>query len=150
MCTYWKLGNKIVIIYRRHDYIVQNPKESKIYFFLHYSFFCLLLWWWECILAFTQVLTMYQMFCTWVNSPPQPFSFISPPPIPRVVSTGVIFTFTYMCTYFTSSYSPSYPISPTTPSFHWCHVSKVSGYFCRWFSYMLATNRKLTLIKYFD
>jgi hypothetical protein len=30
------------------------------------------------------------------NSPPPPFSFISYPPIPGVVSTGIIFAFTYM------------------------------------------------------
>jgi hypothetical protein len=64
--------------------------------------------------AFTQVLTMYQIY--YINSPPQPFSFIPTPTlISTVVSTGIIFAFTCMCTHFIAPYSPSYPFAQYLP-----------------------------------
>jgi hypothetical protein len=33
-----------------------------------------------------------------------------PPPIPEIVSTDIIFAFTYMCTQFFAMYSPSYTL----------------------------------------
>jgi hypothetical protein len=52
---------------------------------------------WEYIVPFTKVLAMYQMYHT--HSPP--CSLLSSPLlIPGLVSTGIIFTFTYMCTHF--------------------------------------------------
>jgi hypothetical protein len=61
------------------------------------------------------LLYLHRLF-QYMNSSPHPFSFISSPLIPGVVSTGIIFAFTYMCTHFTAWYSPSYPFSPTPPS----------------------------------
>jgi hypothetical protein len=47
----------------------------------------------------------------------------SPILIPGVVSTSIIFTFTYMCTHFIALYSPSYLLSPTLYPSHWCQPS---------------------------
>jgi hypothetical protein len=45
---------------------------------------------------------------SWFNSPPPSFSFISPPPSPGIVSSGLIFPFTYMCTkYFQHIHPPT-------------------------------------------
>jgi hypothetical protein len=60
---------------------------------------------------------------SYMNLPPQQFSFIPPPPIPGVVSTGITFAFTYICIHFISLYSPSYPLSSPPPSSHWCQTS---------------------------
>jgi hypothetical protein len=52
---------------------------------------------WGYIVAFTKVLTIYQIYCTWVHPlhhSPSP----SPSLIPRIVSTDNIFLSTYMCT----------------------------------------------------
>jgi hypothetical protein len=35
----------------------------------------------------------------YMNLPPLPFFLILLPPIPGVISTGIIFSFTYMCTH---------------------------------------------------
>jgi hypothetical protein len=46
--------------------------------------------------VFTEVLTIYQIYHTWIHSlPHSPLSF---PPIPGIVSTGLIFPFIYVCT----------------------------------------------------
>jgi hypothetical protein len=60
-----------------------------------------------------------------MNSPPQPFSFIwvTAPPNPGVVSTSIIFAFTFICTHFIASYAPAYPLSLTPPSSHWSRPS---------------------------
>jgi hypothetical protein len=51
-----------------------------------------------------------------MNSPPQPFSFIPFPPISRVVSTGIIFAFTYMCIYTSSRLLPLFSPSEDSES----------------------------------
>jgi hypothetical protein len=69
------------------------------------SFFFSLL----CIVTFTQVLTMYWIYHTWIH----PFHpFLASPPIHGIVSSGTIFAFTYMWHTFFVLYSPSYPLSP--------------------------------------
>jgi hypothetical protein len=45
--------------------------------------------------AFIKVVTMYQMYQTWIHPS---IILLSHPLIPRIVSTGLIFLFTYMCT----------------------------------------------------
>jgi hypothetical protein len=47
------------------------------------------------IVAFTKVLTMYQMYNTYIHPPL--LSFIFPSLISEIVSAGIIFTFIYMC-----------------------------------------------------
>jgi hypothetical protein len=50
------------------------------------------------IVAFTKVLSMYQIYYTWIYSlHHSPLS--TPPLIPGIVSTGTIFAFTDMCTH---------------------------------------------------
>jgi hypothetical protein len=75
---------------------------------------------------------------SYMISPPQPFSLFPSPPIPGVVSTGIIIVFIYMCTHFFAPYSPSYPIflslSPPTganpaPGQHMFHFPVL--WFCR-------------------
>jgi hypothetical protein len=39
--------------------------------------------------------------------------------IPGVVSTGIIFAFTYMCAHFIAPSSSSYTLSTTPPPFRW-------------------------------
>jgi hypothetical protein len=63
---------------------------------IFFFFFC----WcagWRYIEAFTQVLAMYQIYHTWIYTL-HCFPLSSAPPFPGTVSTGIIFTFTYMCT----------------------------------------------------
>jgi hypothetical protein len=61
---------------------------------------------------------MYQVHNTWIH--PLHWSPLAPPhPIPRIVSTGIIFTFIYMCTDFFAQYSPLYPLFLPPPTFHW-------------------------------
>jgi hypothetical protein len=48
----------------------------------------------EYIVAFTKVLTIYQIYNTWIH----PVIFLLYSPIPRIVSSGLILPFTYMCT----------------------------------------------------
>jgi hypothetical protein len=51
----------------------------------------------EYIVAFTKVLTMYHIYHTWIHH-----LHCSPlsAPIPGIVSMGIIFAFTYMCTHY--------------------------------------------------
>jgi hypothetical protein len=46
---------------------------------------------------------------SWLNSLPLSFFFISPPPIPGVVSTGLIFPFTYRSTQYLHHMHPPTP-----------------------------------------
>jgi hypothetical protein len=46
--------------------------------------------------------------------------------IPGVVSTGIIFAFTYMYIHYITPYSPSYPFSSTPPLSHYCQLSLLS------------------------
>jgi hypothetical protein len=69
--------------------------------YLLFVFFLLFLCWVGYIVAFTQVLTMYQRYHTWIL--PLYHSPLCPTPIPRILSSGIIsgFTwFTYTCTHF--------------------------------------------------
>jgi hypothetical protein len=65
-------------------------------FFLFLLFFLHCCDGWGYIVAFTKVLTMYQIYHTWIH----PF-YSSPlsPPIPGIVSTGINFAFMDMCTH---------------------------------------------------
>jgi hypothetical protein len=50
-----------------------------------------------------------------MHSSPPPFSFISClPHIPGVISTGIIFVFTYMCTHFIAMIHPPAPFPNTS------------------------------------
>jgi hypothetical protein len=52
---------------------------------------------WGYTVACTKVLTIYQVYHTWIH--PLHHSFLSPPSsVPGIVSTGLIFSFAYMCT----------------------------------------------------
>jgi hypothetical protein len=87
-------------------------------------FFLLLLWWMGYSVAFTQVLTMYRVYHAWIHLG-NGSSSSSSPPIPRVVSTGIIFAFTYMCTHF-CTICTILPLFPNTPQ-HWCQLSPTPG-----------------------
>jgi hypothetical protein len=89
---------------------------SSIYLFIFASFFLFCCDGCGYIVAFTKVLTMYQLFHTWIH--PFLHSGVSPtPPIHGTVSTGTIFAFTCMCTHILNHiYSPK-PLSlPSLPS----------------------------------
>jgi hypothetical protein len=99
---------------------INTPYHSLLVFV--FSLYCYDVWGY--IVAFTKVITMYQIYCTWIhllNHSPSSSS----PPIPGVVSTGIIFAFRYMCTYFIAPHSPSYPCSSIPPHSHWCQPSRV-------------------------
>jgi hypothetical protein len=67
---------------------------------------------WSNIVAFTQDLKIYRHeFTSSTVFPSYPT-----PLIPRVVSTGITFVFTYICTHFIILYSPSYPFPQHLPS----------------------------------
>jgi hypothetical protein len=64
------------------------------------SFFFPSLLWWVGV-HFGIYTGSYNVWNTsFMNSPPQPFSFILFPLTPGAVSAGIIFAFTYMCTHF--------------------------------------------------
>jgi hypothetical protein len=65
---------------------------------LLFFFFIIVVLGWGHIVALTQVLTMYQMYHTWVH-PLHCSPLPSPTPILGVVSAGIIFAFTYLCTH---------------------------------------------------
>jgi hypothetical protein len=66
---------------------------------------------WGYIVAFTTVPTIYQIYHHWIH-PLHHSPLSSPPPIPAVVSTGLIFPFTYMHTQYL------HYIHPPTPFLH--------------------------------
>jgi hypothetical protein len=82
---------------------------------------------WECIVVFTKVLTMHQIYHVWIH----PFYYfpLSPSPaIPIIVSEGIIFAFIYMCAQFLNCiHSPTpFPATPLplVPPFpHTCRTS---------------------------
>jgi hypothetical protein len=65
---------------------------------------------------------------SYLNSLPPPFSYISLSPIPGIVSTGLIFPFTYMCTQYLHHIHPPtpflhispFPLVPTPPPGRTC------------------------------
>jgi hypothetical protein len=63
---------------------------------------------WGYIVAFTKVLTIYQIYNIWTH-PIHCSHLPPPPPNLRIVSVGIIFAFTYMYTQFL------YHIHPPTP-----------------------------------
>jgi hypothetical protein len=64
------------------------------------------------IVAFTKILTIYQIYHTWIHSL-QLISFIPPPSIPEIVSTGLIFSiYTHVCRVFTILQLSLPPSSP--------------------------------------
>jgi hypothetical protein len=60
--------------------------------------------------VFTQALTLYQIYHTWIHLLNHILHTLSP--ILGVISTAIIFALTHMCTYFIAPYSPSYLLSP--------------------------------------
>jgi hypothetical protein len=74
-------------------------------FFFFLFFYCA---GWGYTVAFTKVLTVYQIYHTWIyllhHSPLSPF-----PTIPGIVSKGIIFPFIYICTQYLHYIHPSTP-----------------------------------------
>jgi hypothetical protein len=68
---------------------------------------------WGYIVAFTKVLNSVLNISTWIHL--STLSFILPFLIPGVVSTGIIFAFTYMCTQYLHCIHPPIPFP--------CHLS---------------------------
>jgi hypothetical protein len=69
--------------------------------------------------AFTKVLTMYQLYHTGIH----PFCHLplsSLPLIHETVSTGIVFALTCRCTHVFAPYPLSYPLSPSPLPSHWC------------------------------
>jgi hypothetical protein len=87
--------------------------ESKSEVSKHFLFIYLILSFncaeWGYIVAFTKVLTIYQIYHTWIH----PFHLS--PPIPRVVSTDTIFSFTHMCTQYVHHIHPPSPFPHLFP-----------------------------------
>jgi hypothetical protein len=73
--------------------------------------------WWGYIVAFTKVLTIYQV-CHSCIHPPHHSPLPPPSPIPAIGSTGLIFPFTYVCTHIYTTFTLLHPF-PTFPPSHW-------------------------------
>jgi hypothetical protein len=91
--------------------------------FSFFSLFCCAGWGY--IVAFTKVLTMYQLYHTWIH--PFHCSALSPSP-----NFWNIFTRYHFCIYihmyrFFALYSPSYPLSLPPPSSHWSQPDPWAG-----------------------
>jgi hypothetical protein len=69
---------------------------------------------WGYIVAFIKVLTMYQIYHTWIH-PLHRSPLLPSPPIPGTVSTGIIFAFTDMCTCFLHHSHPPFPTTSPLP-----------------------------------
>jgi hypothetical protein len=82
------------------------------YFYLFIFFYCFVGQGY--IVAFTKALTMCQIHHTWIH--PSIALFYPSPPVPGTVSTGIVFTFTYMCTHYFHHIHPPTPLPPHTPS----------------------------------
>jgi hypothetical protein len=89
---------------------IQNFLLSYIYNSLLLNFFPLFLCSVGYIVAFTQVLKIYQVYLTYS-------SLSQPPLIPGIVSTDITFAFTYMCTCFLHCIHPlpSFSITYSLP-----------------------------------
>jgi hypothetical protein len=94
-----------------HPYLYISPMHFSLFFFCFFIFSLYCCAGWEYVVAFTKVLTMYQIYLT---LPPSPLSFIPSPPIPGTVSTGIIFAFTYLYTLF-APYSSYYFLNTPFP-----------------------------------
>jgi hypothetical protein len=80
-------------------------------------FIPLLLSWMGYTVAFTNVLIVYQIYHTWLHLL-HTILLYPPPPIPEIVSRGLIFAFTYMCvhsfcTIFTLLWPPAGSVPPS-------------------------------------
>jgi hypothetical protein len=71
------------------------------------------------VLAFTKVLTMYQLYL--LEFTPSITPLYAPSPIHGIITTGIIIAF--ICMYIYGAYSPSYPLSLPSLPFHWCQSS---------------------------
>jgi hypothetical protein len=76
------------------------------HFFLNNFLYCCAGWGY--IVAFTKVLKIYQIYHIWIH--PLHYSPLpSPPAIPGIVQTGIIFPFIYMCTQYLKHIQPPTP-----------------------------------------
>jgi hypothetical protein len=82
---------------------------------MHISFFSPLLLWWMGVHCGTYIGYYNISNISCMTSPPHHFPSSHPPLTPGVLSTGIIFAFTYMCIHFIVLYSPFYFLSPTPP-----------------------------------
>jgi hypothetical protein len=92
---------------------MEIEREESTFIFLFYFpilfFYCYVGW--GCIIAFIKVLKIYH---TWIHLHHSPLSPLSH--IPGIVSTGIIFTFTYMCTQYLYRTHPCSPFPHLLPS----------------------------------
>jgi hypothetical protein len=65
-----------------------------------------------------------------LNSSPPPFSFISPPTIPGIVSIGIKFCIYIQAYTFFIPYSLSYFLCPPLHPFHWYYSTPGQDLFC--------------------
>jgi hypothetical protein len=71
------------------------------------------LWWVGYIVAFVKIVTMHQKYHTWFTS--STILVYLPLPIPGIVSTGLIFPFTYVCTQYLHCIHPTMPFPHPFP-----------------------------------
>jgi hypothetical protein len=89
-----------------------------LYYLFFSIFYCFVGWGY--IVAFAKVLKIYQIYHIWIYL--LPWSPLSSLPIPKIVSAGTIFAFTYICTQFLHYIHPPIPfpchhLPPSTG--HW-------------------------------
>jgi hypothetical protein len=87
-------------IYIRGQQTMAQRWNASLCFFVYirffFSCFCCCAGW-GCIVVFTKVLIIYQILHTWIH-PLHHSSLFFHPPTPGVVSVGILFLFTNMCT----------------------------------------------------
>jgi hypothetical protein len=95
-------------------------KGKRIFYFILVSFLvCLkklfLLLYWVGVHCGIYKTSYIHQICHNLNLPPPPCSFILPPPSPEIVSTNLIFPFTYLCTQYLHHIHPPTPFLPFSP-----------------------------------
>jgi hypothetical protein len=102
-----------LILYRK--YFRKSYVGEELFLFMNFFvFFFYCCAWWGYIVAVTKVLTICQIYHTWIHALHHS-SLSSTPPIHVIISTGIIFPFTYMCTqYLYYIHSPT-PFSHILP-----------------------------------
>jgi hypothetical protein len=85
---------------------------------------------WRYTVVFIKVLTMYQIYHTWIHS--LPYSLSSSIPSPWTVSSGIIFAFAYMCIHYLHHIHPPtpFPSLPPPPS-QQCQHPPRQNLFCQ-------------------
>jgi hypothetical protein len=93
--------------------VLQDFGQEIVFHFILFFYCCT---GWGYVVAFTKILTMCQIYHTWIHplycSSPSP---LLPPLIPETVSTGIIFAFTYMCVHCLHNIHPPTPFPAISP-----------------------------------